>query len=249
MPDKTDQKVLLEGDASDATAVGITVEPDGGSPSPARIPSPSSSSPDPSGLPPAARRVRWGHGRRSPRSDPGGLRGPPPRGVPAARAAGPRVVRRAAGDRRRPDQLAAADGGRHAPAARRTPGQHVLDVGAGSGWTTALLGHLVGPTGRVRGVELLGDLVTFARANLARSGPPWVSVEAGAPGGAGPARARALRPGAGLGHGGPAAGSPALPARRRRRHGRPGRRHDAGGHPGRGERARLLPLRAAGGRT
>src|SRR5688500_15176745 len=25
------------------------------------------------------------------------------------------------------------------------PGQHVLDVGAGSGWTTALLGHLVGP--------------------------------------------------------------------------------------------------------
>jgi protein-L-isoaspartate(D-aspartate) O-methyltransferase len=62
------------------------------------------------------------------------------------------------------------------------PGQHVLDVGAGSGWTTALLGHLVGPTGRVRGVELLGDLVTFARANLARSGPPWVSVEEAHPG-------------------------------------------------------------------
>jgi anti-sigma-K factor RskA len=38
MPDKTDQKVLLEGDASDATAVGITVEPDGGSPRPSQDP-------------------------------------------------------------------------------------------------------------------------------------------------------------------------------------------------------------------
>ncbi len=31
------------------------------------------------------------------------------------------------------------------------PGQRVLDVGAGSGWTTALLAHLVGPTGSVLG--------------------------------------------------------------------------------------------------
>jgi anti-sigma-K factor RskA len=34
MPDDDDATVLLEGDASDATAVGITVEPDGGSPEP-----------------------------------------------------------------------------------------------------------------------------------------------------------------------------------------------------------------------
>ena len=32
------------------------------------------------------------------------------------------------------------------------PGQRVLDVGSGSGWTTALLAHLVGPTGSVLGV-------------------------------------------------------------------------------------------------
>lgn len=34
MPDDGDATVLLEGDASDAVAVGITVEPDGGSPEP-----------------------------------------------------------------------------------------------------------------------------------------------------------------------------------------------------------------------
>ncbi len=32
------------------------------------------------------------------------------------------------------------------------PGQRVLDVGCGSGWTTALLAHLVGPQGSVTGV-------------------------------------------------------------------------------------------------
>ena len=34
MPDRTDATVLLEGDASEATAVGITIEPDGGSEEP-----------------------------------------------------------------------------------------------------------------------------------------------------------------------------------------------------------------------
>ncbi|MDP2665142.1 MAG: L-isoaspartyl protein carboxyl methyltransferase, partial [bacterium] len=33
------------------------------------------------------------------------------------------------------------------------PGDRVLDVGSGSGWTTALLAHLVGPTGSVIGIE------------------------------------------------------------------------------------------------
>src|SRR3954454_21691001 len=46
------------------------------------------------------------------------------------------------------------------------PGQKVLDVGCGSGWTTALLAHLTGPTGRVLGVELAPDLVDFGGANL-----------------------------------------------------------------------------------
>src|SRR6476619_7863497 len=47
------------------------------------------------------------------------------------------------------------------------PGQSVLDVGSGSGWTTALLAHLVGPTGSVLGVELEPSLVTFGADNLA----------------------------------------------------------------------------------
>ena len=56
------------------------------------------------------------------------------------------------------------------------PGQHVLDVGAGSGWSTALLAHLVGPTGSVTGVELEPELVAFGRANLAATDQPWASI-------------------------------------------------------------------------
>src|SRR4051794_29423208 len=49
------------------------------------------------------------------------------------------------------------------------PGDHVLDVGAGSGWTTALLAHLVGPTGQVVGVELVPDLAAWAEENVRRT--------------------------------------------------------------------------------
>lgn len=56
------------------------------------------------------------------------------------------------------------------------PGRRVLDIGAGSGWSTALLAHLTGPTGRVVGVELEPDLVEFGRANLARTGQPWADI-------------------------------------------------------------------------
>ena len=60
-------------------------------------------------------------------------------------------------------------------------GQHVLDVGSGSGWTTALLAHLVGPTGRVRGVEVVPELVRTGAENVARSNQPWASVEQALP--------------------------------------------------------------------
>lgn len=50
------------------------------------------------------------------------------------------------------------------------PGQKVLDIGSGSGWTTALLAHLVGEAGQVIGVERLADLVRFGQENLARQG-------------------------------------------------------------------------------
>ncbi len=56
------------------------------------------------------------------------------------------------------------------------PGQRVLDVGTGSGWTTALLAHLVGPDGDVLGVELEPDLVRFGSKNLGRTDQPWASI-------------------------------------------------------------------------
>ena len=62
------------------------------------------------------------------------------------------------------------------------PGQRVLDVGAGSGWTTALLAHLTGRDGEVLGVELEPSLVRFGSDNLARTGQPWASIRQARPG-------------------------------------------------------------------
>jgi protein-L-isoaspartate(D-aspartate) O-methyltransferase len=62
------------------------------------------------------------------------------------------------------------------------PGDRVLDVGSGSGWSTALLAHLTGPTGQVTGVERVPDLVSFGAANLAATGMPWARVEPAVPG-------------------------------------------------------------------
>jgi len=56
------------------------------------------------------------------------------------------------------------------------PGQRVLDIGSGSGWTTALLGHLVGPTGMVLGLELEPDLAVWGAGNLSRAGAPQASI-------------------------------------------------------------------------
>jgi protein-L-isoaspartate(D-aspartate) O-methyltransferase len=60
-------------------------------------------------------------------------------------------------------------------------GDRVLDVGAGSGWSTALLAHLTGPTGEVVGVELEPELVQFGRANLAATDRPWARIEQAVP--------------------------------------------------------------------
>ncbi len=46
-------------------------------------------------------------------------------------------------------------------------GQQVLDVGAGSGYVSALLAQLVGPTGQVRALERQGVLVARAQQVLA----------------------------------------------------------------------------------
>ncbi len=50
------------------------------------------------------------------------------------------------------------------------PGNKVLDVGSGSGWTTALLSQLIGARGRVYGVEIVPELVEFGRQNCRRFG-------------------------------------------------------------------------------
>jgi protein-L-isoaspartate(D-aspartate) O-methyltransferase len=61
------------------------------------------------------------------------------------------------------------------------PGQAVLDVGCGSAWSTALLAHLVGPTGSVIGVEIVPELVESGRANLAAQSVPQARIEPASP--------------------------------------------------------------------
>lgn len=56
------------------------------------------------------------------------------------------------------------------------PGHRVLDVGAGSGWSSALLGYLVGDQGVVIGMERIPELVHLARAANAQQRQPWVQI-------------------------------------------------------------------------
>ena len=47
-------------------------------------------------------------------------------------------------------------------------GEKILDVGSGSGWTTALLASIVGFTGKVTGTEIIPELVEFGNQNLSK---------------------------------------------------------------------------------
>ena len=47
-------------------------------------------------------------------------------------------------------------------------GDKILDVGAGSGWTSALLGEIVGEKGRVIAIEFIPELKTFGENNAAK---------------------------------------------------------------------------------
>jgi protein-L-isoaspartate(D-aspartate) O-methyltransferase len=62
------------------------------------------------------------------------------------------------------------------------PGMRVLDVGAGSGWTTAILAHLVGPKGQVVGVEIDPHLALWGAGNVQRYAVPWAHVHEAKPG-------------------------------------------------------------------
>jgi len=57
------------------------------------------------------------------------------------------------------------------------PGARVLHVGAGTGYYTALLAHVVGPTGAVMAVEIDEHLAATARSNLRDMN--WVDVRQG----------------------------------------------------------------------
>lgn len=53
---------------------------------------------------------------------------------------------------------------------RPKKGDNILDVGSGSGWTTALLAEISGGSGIVWGVELMPQLAEFGRGNLKKYG-------------------------------------------------------------------------------
>ena len=48
------------------------------------------------------------------------------------------------------------------------PGDKVLDIGAGSGWTSALLSEIVKDKGKVIAIEIIPELIEFGRKNIAK---------------------------------------------------------------------------------
>jgi protein-L-isoaspartate(D-aspartate) O-methyltransferase len=59
------------------------------------------------------------------------------------------------------------------------PGHRVLEIGAGTGYTAALLAHLAGPQGQVTTIDVEADIVDDARRHLAAAGFDTVQVVLG----------------------------------------------------------------------
>lgn len=59
------------------------------------------------------------------------------------------------------------------------PGQNVLEIGAGTGYNAALMGHLVGEHGRVTTIDIDQDIVEAARSHLAAAKCQNVTVICG----------------------------------------------------------------------
>lgn len=55
-------------------------------------------------------------------------------------------------------------------------GENILDVGSGSGWTTALLSYIVGGKGSVTGTEIIPELVSFGQQNILRQDLPQAKI-------------------------------------------------------------------------
>ena len=48
------------------------------------------------------------------------------------------------------------------------PGEEILDIGSGSGWTSALMAQIVGERGKVIAIEIIPQLAKFGRKNISR---------------------------------------------------------------------------------
>lgn len=48
------------------------------------------------------------------------------------------------------------------------PGHKILDIGSGSGWTSALLAEIVGPKGKVIAIEIVPELKEFGEKNTSK---------------------------------------------------------------------------------
>lgn len=62
------------------------------------------------------------------------------------------------------------------------PGDKILDIGSGSGWSTALLAQIVGEQGKVVGLEIVPELVEFGQKNLAKYNFPNAEIRQATPG-------------------------------------------------------------------
>jgi protein-L-isoaspartate(D-aspartate) O-methyltransferase len=58
-------------------------------------------------------------------------------------------------------------------------GQNLLEIGSGSGWLAAMMAHVVGPTGRVTGVEIIEPLALRSRIALKNSRTRNVEIVSG----------------------------------------------------------------------
>lgn len=56
------------------------------------------------------------------------------------------------------------------------PGMRAFELGAGSGWNAALMGHMVGKTGTVHSYEIIPEMTKEAQQNIARFDLPQVEI-------------------------------------------------------------------------
>jgi len=47
-------------------------------------------------------------------------------------------------------------------------GEKILDIGSGSGWTSALLAEIVGPKGKIIAIEIIPELMEFGKKNATK---------------------------------------------------------------------------------